>query len=313
MEQVRNITVLVNPASSNGTGHEIWLRLLPHFEKQFTGRKIRIIETTSADHAEALGATLDTQMIVSVSGDGALRDIAQGLMGRPSYGRPALTVIPVGSGNDFARNLGLPTNPWLAITRLARGRRQVIDVGKVNSQYFLNTVSFGVDAAIAHRTTELRRSTRRRGFVLYGQAALSAVVKDLRPHRCLITIDGHAEERDLLICAAQNGRFYGGGFRIAPTAELDDGLLNICMVTQISKPKAVYYLARIAQGTHEMLPSITTVKTNALSVSVDADVPAQCDGEQVVGVEVETAAAAQLLRYDLQLIPAALDVIGPGE
>jgi len=264
-----------------------------------------VIETESREQTRGLAEILLTDMIISFSGDGALCDIAQGLMRRPKEQRPLLAAVPIGSGNDFAKALGLPMNPWSAISRLARGKRSWIDVGCVNGQYFLNTLSFGIDAAIAGRTTELRKSTRRRGFLLYAQAAVGAIVKEMKPHHYSLTVDGEQLERELLICAIQNGPYYGGGFKIAPRAILDDGLLSICMATEVSTPAALYYLTRIARGTHEKLREVETRKASRVELLLDEPIQAQCDGEPIEGLVFGDKG----WRFEVELLPRALEVL----
>jgi len=305
MLKTRHITVFVNPKSANGMGHVEWLRLQPHFEEVFADREVQIIETTSREHCTQLAQSISTGLIVSLAGDGTANDIIQGLMRRPQNTRPLFTVVPIGSGNDFAKALGVPMNPWLAISRLPRGEQSRIDVGLVNDRYFLNTLSFGIDAVIADRTHELRRSTRRRGFVLYAQAAVTSILKDLRSYHFKMLIDSEYLERDLLICAVQNGPYYGGGFRVAPHAMLDDGRLNICMALKTSTPTALYYMTRIARGTHENLKVIETRTAARLALEVDQPITAQVDGEKLEGLPTESGG----MSFNIELLPQTLEVV----
>ena len=305
LQGIEHVTVLVNPAAANGNGRIEWLRLQPHFEEIFIGKHIDVIETESREHTTLLGETTSTQLLIMFSGDGAISDITQGLMRRSLDARPPLAVIPLGSGNDFAKALGVPMNPYLAISRLLRGQRSIIDIGRVNDRYFLNTLSFGVDAVIADRTTELRKSTRRRGFLLYAEAAVSSIIKDLKAHTYRMTIDNNYLERDLLICAIQNGPFYGGGFKVAPRALLDDGLFNICLATEANIPTALYVMTRIANGTHENLKMIETHKASKITLDFYSPIVAQSDGEKINGRLTEN----NDWHFDVELIPQALEVI----
>jgi len=301
----QNITVIVNPAAANGNGHIEWLRLQAHFEETFADRDITVIETESREHTVLVGKTAEADLLITFAGDGGVSDVAQGMMARPQEDRPCLAVVPLGSGNDFAKALGIPMNPWLAISRLPRGDRSLIDIGCVNDRYFLNTLSFGIDAIIADRTTELRRNTRRRGFMLYAQAAVMSIFTDRKSNLYKMTIDGKYLERNLLICAVQNGPYYGGGFKISPRALLDDGFLNICMAKNTSAPAALYYMTRIAQGTHESLKIIETDKASRLSFDFVSPIVAQCDGEKIEGELIDE----NTWHFDVKLIPQALEVV----
>jgi YegS/Rv2252/BmrU family lipid kinase len=305
MEGIRHLTVLVNPTASNGNSKREWQKLLPHFEQTFADTTIEVIETSSREHTVQLAASHPTDLLVSASGDGTISNLTQGLMQRPAAERPALSVIPLGSGNDFAKALGVPMNPYLAISRLPRGQRSMIDVGRVNNIYFVNTLSFGVDAVVADRTNELRKATHRRGILLFAQAAISSIVRDLRSHHCSMIIDGNHHERNLLICAIQNGPYYGGGFKVAPNAMLDDGQFNLCLAENTSKLNALYAMARLAGGRHENLKIIETLKGSLVSLDFDAPVAAQIDGEKLSSSANEDG----YWHFDVELIPRALEVI----
>jgi YegS/Rv2252/BmrU family lipid kinase len=301
MRSIHNILVLINPAAANNSGHALWARVAPRFEALFSSYKYQIITTQSREQSVELGASTTADLIISFGGDGTAHDITQGLMRRPRAERPALAVIPIGSGNDFAKTLGIPANPRSALEALSGGVRKSIDVGCCNGTVFLETLSFGVDAAIAHKTTEMRKTINGRGFLLYARAAVSAIIHELRPHLFSLTIDGATTvEKKLLICAIQNGPTYGGGFRIAPNARLDDNLLNICLATNTNRAHALYALTRISRGSHETMPIIEASTARHLVIELEYEVPAQYDGEPLSGT-----------RFEIEVLPSAIDVIWP--
>ncbi|MDR1713872.1 MAG: diacylglycerol kinase family lipid kinase [Coriobacteriales bacterium] len=262
--------------------------------------RINVIETQSRQHAIELGATLDCGLIISVSGDGAVHDIAQGVLARPRAERPALTVIPVGSGNDYAKALGIPQDPYHAITVLGQGHLRTVDAGRCNSNFFLNTLSFGIDAAIAAKTHELRKSTGSSGFYLYAHAAIISIMRELHTHHLRLELDGQVREEDVLICAVQNGPTYGGGFRIAPQADISDGRFDVCYALDASIPKALYALTRIARGTHENLDIVRTATAANITLDFKHEVPAQCDGEPL-----------SASHFEVEMLPQALEALVP--
>jgi YegS/Rv2252/BmrU family lipid kinase len=299
MKSINSIQVLVNPAAANDSGQTVWSQLIPRFEALFSSYEHKVVETQSREQNVEFGAKSNADLIISVGGDGTAHDIAQGLMKRPRNERPTLAVVPVGSGNDFAKTLGIPINPRRALETISEGKRVTIDVGSCNGTVFLETLSFGVDAAIAHKTVEMRKTVSNRGFLLYARAAVSAIVRELKPHHFTITGENGAKLRkELLICAIQNGPTYGGGFRIATKAQPNDGLLDVCMAVNISKLYALYVLMLIARGTHERLPVIETLTTRRLVIDLDHEVPAQYDGELLEGTH-----------FEIELLPNAIDVI----
>jgi YegS/Rv2252/BmrU family lipid kinase len=301
MQSIDSILVLINPASANNSGHDIWSHLIPRFEALFSSYTFKIVETQSREQNIELGASTDADLIVAVGGDGTAHDIAQGLIQRPRNERPALTVVPIGSGNDFAKTLGIPANPRRALEVLSEGKRESIDVGRCNGTVFLETLSFGIDAAIAHKTVEMRKKVSSRGILLYARAAISAIIRELRAHDFIITTnDGTRLEKKLLICAIQNGQTYGGGFRIAPRAHANDGLLSICMALNASKLYALYALALLSRGAHEGLSIIETSTARRLTIDLPRNIPAQFDGEFLEGTH-----------FEIELLPHAIDVILP--
>ena len=296
MESIKKILVLVNPSSSDGAGRRVWEQLQSRFEALFSGYDYEILETTSSEHNIELGETTDADLIISVSGDGTVHDIVQGIMKRPREERPVLTMLPIGSGNDFARTLGIPFEPERALEAISRGRRVAMDVGRCNEFYFLETLSFGIDAAIAIGTYEKRKTTKSRGFVLYLKVAISAIIKELRSHRFRFAVEGGPEAKgDFIIFAVQNGPTYGGGFQVAPAALADDGLLNLCMATDTSRPYGLYVMAKMAKGKHEALSLIHTLTARRLTIDVDEVVPVQFDGEALSGTHFEIEALSEAL------------------
>jgi YegS/Rv2252/BmrU family lipid kinase len=279
-------------------------------QELYPSAAISCIETQGALHATGLAADLatDTELVVVIGGDGTLHDVVQGIMQAPCDARPVLAQVAVGTGNDFARTLGLPADPLATLDMFASAKRLRIDIGSCTSVddgarcYFLETMSFGVDAAVALKIAELKTRTRMHGTALYARAALSAIMTELKPFHAAWTAHSPEGELDgsstLLICAIQNGPSYGGGFQVAPEARITDGMLDICMVKRVSTLKALYYLLRIKAGTHEKLPACSCHKVQGLEITLDRRLPLQCDGEQQQGTH-----------FVIEVLPAALEVL----
>ena len=300
MHKIKSITIVINPTAGNDTGSRIRPEVEKSFSQLFPQHQLLFTEPGNKANAIALGAKTDAYLLVVLSGDGTLHDIAQGVLSRPRESRPAITIIPIGSGNDFARTLGVSTDPIQAIRELRNGVRISADVGKCNQTWYLETLSFGVDAAVAISTVDLRKSTRTSGALLYAHAAVLAIIRELKAHRVRYSIDGRLFYYDLLILAVQNGATYGGGFRIAPRANITDGYLDVCTGKKVGVLRALFYLARIFSGKHERYPTFDTYRAQNLTIDFEAPVPAQCDGE-----------AQQGTHFEISVVPQALDVIVP--
>jgi YegS/Rv2252/BmrU family lipid kinase len=301
MQSIETITVLVNPVAATNQGKRSWAALASRFDALFNSYDCTVVETTSRAHTIELAASTQSDLIIAVGGDGTIHDVAQGLMQRPRESRPVLTVVPIGSGNDYAKTLGVPSDPRRALEAISSGRRVAIDIGRCNDNYFLETLSFGVDAAIAFKTEEVRLSTKSRGFLLYARAAIPVISKELKAHVfSIVTDEGETINDSLLICAVQIGPTYGGGFIVAPKAVSNDGLFNISMGSEMSTLNAFYHLALLSRGKHERSAKFRALMSHALTIDLDTEVPTQFDGERLTGTH-----------FEIECIQNALEVLVP--
>jgi len=240
----RRVFVLFNPGAGRGRAAgriAAYLALLrthlPAFEHAATERPGD--EGTLADRAIAEGF----QTIVAVGGDGTWSLVADRIVrsGRPDV---ALGVLPAGTGNDFAKTFGMhPARPEEMVRAIARGRTARIDVGRVGERHFLNVLGFGFDIAAID---DAQRIPLLQGDLLYKAAAVRQLFR-FRGLPIAITDDsGHTETSDHLMLVIANARFFGGSFRIAPRAELDDGLLDAVSIRNMGPLARIRAFARVA-------------------------------------------------------------------
>ena len=220
--------------------------------------------------ALAAGATT----IVVVGGDGTCSKVATAIM--KSRADCALGVVPAGTGNDFAKTLGVARAAANEIFRLVERRTTSrIDVGRADGRYFINSCGFGFDASVLKATENVRFL---KGDALYIYSALT----QLFSYRALdVSIDGalRGKGKNLLMAVASNGRSLGGAFRIAPTASVTDGKLDFCLISDTSLLGRVRTFAGALRGTHLELPGVTSTKAESMSLTF-ADPPAmEVDGE----------------------------------
>ena len=244
----------------------------------------------------------DFDTVVALGGDGIIHEVANGLMQIDRASRPALTIIPFGSGNDIARTWGVPFNDAeKALAHLASSAKHTIDVGRVNDEFFLETLSFGLDAAIALDTTDKRASgTIEKGEQLYVTSGIKYMASGSKGYACTFSLDGGpAQHIRSLIFAIQNGPTYGGGFRVCPKADPADGKLDICY--NVKNPAipvllALFGLARF--GKHAGSSAVAFARASHIEIEYeDPSVPCQADGERVEGS-----------RFVVDLLPAELDI-----
>lgn len=298
--------VIANPASHSGRGAEA-----TDFVERFLSSYVSLASTFSVRRTEAPGdgetlarGARDTDTVIALGGDGIIHEVANGLMRMERGSRPRLGIIPMGSGNDFARTLGIQRNdPSVAVSQVVSGVTRTIEVGKVNDTYFVETLSFGMDAAVALDTVRRRKQhTAEEGSALFATSGLKIFSSGMRGWPFRAQIDGEDVEGTDLIFAVQNGPTYGGGFRVCPKANPRDGHLDLCY--SVKTPHAPMTLALFGLGRfglHTLSSAVRLQEVRHLEVEFpEEQPPCQVDGEGLVAN-----------RYVIDVVPDALDVIVP--
>jgi len=251
---------IVNPKSGKGKGmvaskiiHEYCLSNNIDCEILYTSK------VGEAKFLADLNKDLKDTIIYSVGGDGTLNEVINGL----AHSKVPLGIVPVGSGNDFYKSIKENDN-------------KVIDLGKVNNRYFINIASVGIDAEIAKSANEMKKYHIPSNLIY-----VTSIVKNIFEFNGIkLCVDDSKKYLTMLtIC---NGRFYGGGFKIAPNAEMDDKLLDIYEVNKLSKFNTLKLLSKLLKGTHESDNSVIIYKTNKIKVESDIDLVCNVDGEIII-------------------------------
>lgn len=299
--------IIANPAAHSGRGESAAIFAMRFFASyQFATNACSIRLTEYVGDAERMAAdSAEYDTIIALGGDGVIHEVVNGLMKLNRAKRPTLGIIPMGSGNDFARTIGMSRNdPERSIAELLDGERRTIDLGRVNDVYFMETLSFGLDAAIALDTTDRReQATKQSGSALYVTSGLKLVTGGLKgwPYRAVI--DGDVVDGIDVAFAVQNGKTYGGGFRICPDALPNDGYLDLCMsIDKPAMPHSLLLFGLIRFGKHKRSRKLNLRRFEHLEVEFvgDEQPPCQVDGEPL-----------KATRYVVDVMPRALDVIVP--
>ena len=236
-----------------------------------------------------------------VGGDGTIHEVGNGLVSLERAKRPRLGVVPMGSGNDYARTLGMAFSVDEAVAQLCAGSVVNADVGTCNGTCFMETISFGLDAGIALDTQERRLRTGTTGLRLYAASCVDQLLHHKRDYGFTLRVDGGAPERGTLILMAvqDSDRATAVASRSAPEARLDDGLLDVCIAhAPIGTFKGAFIFFRAKNGHHERFEGIDIRTARSLELSFDQAPPVQIDGERY-----------QADTYSLGILARALDVI----
>ncbi|MGB4593137.1 MAG: diacylglycerol kinase family protein [Coriobacteriia bacterium] len=291
--------VIVNPAARHGETRA----LVPVIEKLLESTIAHdTVLTECPGHARELAtAAVDYDVVVAAGGDGTVHEVLNGLMTIPEDSRPALGLLPTGSGNDTRRTLGISESLTEAAFELGANERKRFDVGVCNGLYFNNSFAAGLDAKVTAKAVEYKVTKKRDGLWLYTTALLHVLFKDLGSFKVRIAFDGGSpDEYDTLIIACTQGPTYGGGFFITPDAVPDDGLFDICMIDPLSLPQALVRLPFVIYGKHTGMKVVHMSRHSSIVVECDTPLPAQIDGEVLLE-----------RRYEISLLPGAIECVVP--
>jgi YegS/Rv2252/BmrU family lipid kinase len=288
----RRHLLLVNPTAGGGRA----LKLLPEAERALVERDVvhRTVQTEALEHAirEAREAAAAGEIPVVMSGDGLVGQIGGVLAG----GDVPLGIIPGGRGNDLARVLGIPTEIPGAVEVLAAGSTRMIDVGELNGHRFLGIASCGFDSDANRIANEAELI---RGNLVYLYAALRALAA-WRPARFTVSLDGSEHEFTGYSVAVANNKAYGGGMRLAPDAELDDGRLDVVMTGEVGKLRFLANLPKVFKGTHVENEEVAVVRAAEVEIRADRPFAVYADGDHLVD-----------LPATVRVLPRALGVLAP--
>ena len=264
--------LLINPRSRSGGDVQSKVQRL--FEQpgvELVGRKVHAPE----DLAELLDSSVgrDADRIIIGGGDGTLNACLPALM----RAQIPVAVLPLGTANDFAHNLGIPSDLDGATTIALTGQERRIDVGCVNGRAFLNVATIGLGPEVTrHLTSELKA---RLGFLSYPRALMSAY-REARPFRVRLEAEEqHAMRLRCIHLAIGNGRYYGGGAIVNHPARVDDGLLHLSAL----RPRPLWRLLLQAPlfgfGWHRPAPDAVAIVSRELVVETDPPKHISADGE----------------------------------
>ena len=295
--------LICNPTAGRGRAGKLLPEVRAFLQSQ--GVETAVALTKAAREATALAAEAAAAgfpVVIAMGGDGTIQEVGEGLVqGRPSTNRQAdatrLGIIPVGTGNDFAKMLSTTTDWRAACTRIAQGQPRRVDVGRVNGHVFLNNVGIGFDAQVGIEAQKIRWL---RGQAVYLAALVRNLLLSYRTPHVHVTLDEIEIKQAITLLTIGNGRCSGGGFWLTPQAEIDDGLFDICLVQGLSKLQILGFVPSAMRGTHITAEAVRMSRTRRLTITSGEPLPVHADGEILYTDAHELT---------VELLPAALAVI----
>jgi diacylglycerol kinase (ATP) len=277
------IKIILNPIAGRGHGADAEPKVREFLEAE--GLDFELVHTSGRWHAAELAeqAVADGfELIVAAGGDGTTHEVVNGLLAASGGGEAGtLGIIPIGSGSDFAHAAGVPADARAACSRLAHGQSRVVDVGRISlegqpTRYFDNTVGIGFDGVV---TVEAQKVKRLRGMALYLPVVLKTVFLAFKAPRVTIEYDDQELAMSALMVCIANGPREGGSFLVAPDAELDDGLLDLCIASEVGRLGMLGLIPHFMKGSHVGREPITMARARRVTVSSPDDLVVHADGE----------------------------------
>ncbi len=298
------LIVILNPTAGAGEGQ----RVAPEIARELGRRGLpyRIVQSEGRGHALQLArsaATAGARVIVAAGGDGTIHDVANGILSCGAAGTTALGVIPIGRGNDFVKVVQGTTPRSRAYDTLAHGCTRRVDVGRVEwdggGEWFVNAMGTGIDVEVVR---QIERGRNLPGGMVYIVGLVKALAR-YRPLRFRLSVDGQTSERRVMLVAVANGVSVGGSFRVCPAAAPDDGLLDVCIVDELSTWGTLLTASRILRGTHGRLKGVELRRASAVSIRSTPGTPLffQVDGE--------LREPSDLMSLRVSVAPGALRVV----
>lgn len=286
------VKVILNPETGRGRGR----KTLPRVREELRRRQVAFDLSITQGPGHAIQLAREAALaggydcVVAVGGDGTVNEVVNGLIaaaqdrGDWEHGEPAgvLGVIPIGSGNDFAFALGIRANDIpRACDRIVAGEKRLIDLLHVMDErphglFYCNNLGAGFDAAV---NIEARKLKRLRGFLLYFIAVFRTLALEYHMPLTRITYEETELHLPITLASAANGPRTGGGFLMAPDAQIDDGLFDLCVAKKMSRLEILRILPSLMRGTHVDKPPVQMIRTAHVLIEAPDGLPVHVDGE----------------------------------
>ena len=238
-----DIQLICNPTAGNGLGEKTGREMAELLKKK--NISFELLLTERPGHATELArqaAAQGVKKVASIGGDGTLLEVAEGLCRT----KTALGVIPAGTGNDFIKTIGIPKDPVKALDCFISLPPKKTDTVRINDRMFLNETGTGFDVMVLDYAEKAKKHVK--GLLPYLYGVIRTIFHFRGVHLSLSVDGGPEEEKDILVLAAGNGRFIGGGIPIAPDAVPDDGLLDLVVVGRMNRLRMLSALPGLMKG-----------------------------------------------------------------
>jgi YegS/Rv2252/BmrU family lipid kinase len=301
----KKIGIVFNPVAGKGKAQRIERKLLDVIRKKHPA--FHFEHTQHSGHAYQLAKSMvnNVDVIIAAGGDGTLNNVAAAVAGT----KTPIGILPIGSGNDFIRSIGIPNDPYRALDIAFNGNKKLFDLGSVtvtekNARFviqkkFLNSFGMGLDAEIAYETQAINHL---RGIVLYGYAAIKALIR-YKPIEIQIQSDSWTKKLNALFVCVGNGQYEGGGFKLTPQARPDDAMFQMCIVPKMPVGRILNAVMKVSKGLHGSVDGIELLNVKQLHIRSETPTVIHVDGEIV---------SRKAIKAELSIEPKSVWIQVPG-
>jgi diacylglycerol kinase (ATP) len=276
---MRKLIFIINPAAGKGSAKTLLEPIHKRLENTDIEYKMIISQSKGQITTLTMQAILDGyDEIVAVGGDGTLTEMVQGIC---QSGTPNIKagILPCGTGNDFSKMLYASQDPLIILKSIILGNTKNADLLDCNGLKCINICAMGIDGQIVIDTEKIKKVFP--GPVSYLLSTLKSLMT-YKARKVEIQMDQTKIQRRTLIVAIGNGRYFGGGMKITPKAEIDDGLMDVCIVNHVPKLKLMAMFPSIFKGEHLNIKEVEYYKCSEVSVkSLEKSLLLNVDGNIV--------------------------------
>ena len=274
----RRILFIINPVAGNGKTIEV-LPIIKDKMKDVSDKIEYVIYVSKSigDISKIVSEYYDLgyNEFVAVGGDGSFSELINGFK-FPCERIATIGILPMGTGNDFVKNTIEKKNFDLIFDAILENRKVCIDVGVVNDLNFINVCSFGIDGPIIKDTDRYKKILPGQSSYLFSTLKAGVTFK---PNLVKVTADDKEYKGHMILIAIGNGKYFGGGMNICPDAKLDDGLFEVCLVSDVSKLKFIREISKVYSGRLGELKEVIYLKAKKIKIEVqDAPYYINADG-----------------------------------
>jgi len=267
------IKLIVNPAAGKGSALKKSQRVIAELDRREV--KFEVEFTTYPRHGAIIAkeAAKSFEKVIALGGDGTANEVGEGVVGTDAI----FGVIPSGSGNDFAKMLNISSNVRNSVDTVLNGKIRNIDVIRVNDRISLNTAGVGFNGVVSDVAGRVKFL---RGISVY----IYSVVKTAIHYEAIplkITVDNTLIEDKIFMVSVCNSKSEGGGFIVAPDAEIDDGILDVTIMREASLLKLLLNIKSAMTGNLNKLDEVDTIRGENITIKSDFPMPLHVDGEVV--------------------------------